>query len=320
MGFIIDVVSIIKQLPKNRVTILLSATMDIKLDEIINNHMYKPKMVMIEDKKSEKQNIEQIFYEVLDKDKEMLLQDVTTLQNPDSCIIFCNTQTMVDYVDDYLYVNGYVCDKLHGGMDQKDRTLVMNRFKRNEFRYLVATDVAARGIDVDNISLVVNYDMPFKIENFVHRTGRTGRNNKSGIAISFVNDNDKVSLKQLNEQLNTNYNVMIKPDKKQVEKVQDQFDLKIKTIPEIKLDKGNELSKDILKIHINAGKKTKMRAVDIVGTFCSIEGMSASDIGIINILDISTFVEILNGKGEMVLEVLQTKNIKGRPRIVSRVD
>ena len=92
------------------------------------------------------------------------------------------------------------------------------------------------------------------------------------------------------------------------------------TTPEIKETKGAELSKEIMKLHINAGKKTKMRAVDIVGTLCNIKGMTKDDIGIINIIDISTFVEILNNKGELVLKELQTKNIKGRPRKVTKSD
>ena len=205
-------------------------------------------------------------------------------------------------------------------MDQKDRTSIMNRFKRNEFRYLVATDVAARGIDVDNISLVINYDMPIKVENFVHRSGRCGRNGKSGVAISFVSDKGLESFALIKEYLNEDYTILKVPCKEDITKAKVKFNEKLENKLEIKEDKGLKLSQDIMKIHINAGKKTKMRAVDIVGTFCSIEGMSAQDIGIINILDISTFVEILNGKGEYVLEVLQTQNIKGRLRTVSKVD
>ena len=99
-----------------------------------------------------------------------------------------------------------------------------------------------------------------------------------------------------------------------------EFLNKIGTTPELKESKGSKLSEGIIKLHINAGRKTKMRAVDIVGTLCNINGMTAEDIGIINIMDISTFVEILNGKGEMVLEVLQKTPIKGRLRVVSKTD
>ena len=105
-----------------------------------------------------------------------------------------------------------------------------------------------------------------------------------------------------------------------VNNAKEEFDEKMNTRPEIKEAKGAELSKEIMKLHINAGKKTKMRAVDIVGTLCSIKGMTKDDIGIINIVDISTFVEILNNKGELVFQELQKTPIKGRLRTVSKVD
>ncbi len=320
MGFIDEVKWILQEMNKNIVTVLLSATMEEKINEIIKNYMHNPIKVEIENGSINKPKIDYEFYESTENEKHNLLQDITILENPDSCIIFCNTQTCVDFVDEHLYDNGYSCNKIHGGMDQSDRTSIMNRFKKNEFRYLIATDVAARGIDVDDISLVINYDIPEKSETFVHRTGRTARNGKKGKAISFVNKKDLDSFEMIKDILELDNLLLPTPKKELVELNKEKFDKKTNEKLEIKNDKGATLSQDILKIHINAGKKTKMRAVDIVGTFCDIDGMTAKDIGIINILDISTFVEILNGKGEMVLEALQNKNIKGRPRIVSRVE
>lgn len=112
----------------------------------------------------------------------------------------------------------------------------------------------------------------------------------------------------------------MKPSKRLVMSLKPEFDKKLEQRQKVKEDKGANLSQEIMKIHINAGKKTKMRPVDIVGTLCSIEGMNAEDIGVISVLDISTYVEILNNKGEMVLKALQTKNIKGRPRKVTKAD
>jgi superfamily II DNA/RNA helicase len=282
--------------------------------------MNNPKKVEIETDNSSKDKIVQEVYNVDHKEKTKLLKSLTTVINPDSCIIFCNTKQKVDELDDELYEAGYTCDRIHGGMEQNDRITVMNNFKSGKFRYLIATDVAARGIDVDNISLVVNYDIPEDSESYVHRIGRTGRNGKEGHAVTFVSNNQNRYLREIESYIGKEITLAETPNRETINNSKIEFDEKMKTKPEQKESKGEKLSKDILKIHINAGKKTKMRAVDIVGTLCSIEGMSASDIGIINIADISTFVEILNNKGEMVYEVLQTKNIKGRIRRVSKVD
>ena len=265
-------------------------------------------------------NISYLFYKAEEETKQKLLRDVTILENPDSCIIFCNTQVSVDAIDKFLFANGYLCERIHGGLDQSDRTAIMNSFKHNEFRYLIATDVAARGIDVDDISLIINYDMPKKLESFIHRTGRTGRNGKTGKAVTFVSERGEGSFEVIKEHLGLDNNLLDAPNSREVEYAQPAFDEKSSTAVKIKQDKGAKLSENIMKIHINAGKKTKMRPVDIVGTLCSIDTMTADDIGIINILDISTFVEVLNGKGDIVLKALQTKNIKGRPRRVTKVD
>ena len=320
MGFIEEVEAIIETIPRDRITILVSATMDDKIDKMINKHMVNPVRVDVNDEVSHVNNITYDFYRASESGKTHLLKDVTILENPDSCIIFCNTKAEVDNVDNYLYQNGYNSKKLHGGMEQRDRTLIMNKFKRNEFRYLVATDVAARGIDVENISLIVNYDMPKKQESFVHRTGRTGRNGKKGKAVTFVTERGMLSFVTVKEAMGLNNELLEEPNRSEVAKAKIKFDKKLHAKLEIKESKGNKLSEDIMKIHINAGRKTKMRAVDIVGTICSIEGITASDIGIINIIDVSTFVEILNGKGNLVLKTLQSKNIKGRQRVVSKAD
>ena len=320
MGFIEEVESVIERISKDRITVLASATFSQKINKLINKHMTTPLRVEIKEEAATVNNISYHFYKAKEAKKHELLRDITMVENPDSCIIFCNTKAVVDFLDDFLYESGYSCMKLHGGMEQRDRTKIMDKFKRNEFRYLIATDVAARGIDVEEISLIINYDMPEKPERFVHRIGRTGRNGKSGKAISFVSEVARVQFEMIKDSLDLDHTLLVGPSAETVEKSKERFNAKLQQELKIKDSKGTKLSEDIIKIHINAGRKTKMRPVDIVGTLCSIDGMTASDIGIINILDISTFVEILNGKGETVLKTLQTKNIKGRPRNVSKVD
>ena len=317
MGFLEQIENIISNLPKNRMTMLFSATLPADIEGLCNKYMKDPIYIEIEDENVTVDKIIQEKYMVDETDKINLLKDITIVENPDSCIIFANTREMVDEIFIELNRHEYTCDKIHGGMEQRDRTKVMEDFRQGYFRYLVATDVAARGIDIDNITHIINYDIPRESESYVHRIGRTGRVGKTGKAISIITPRDERSFLDIENYIDKEITLKEHPRKQEVNKLIEQFNEKMSARPEIKELKGEELSKDIMKIHINAGRKTKMRAGDIVGTLCNIEGMTADDIGIINILDISTFVEILNGKGEMVLETLQTTTIKGRLRNVN---
>jgi len=318
MGFAEQVDEIIDHVPKDTVMTLLSATLPKDVSDLCDAYMHEPRVVEIETQTTP-DRIQQIRYDVRKKDKQNLLLDITRVENPDSCIVFCNTRLQVDAVCDLLTMKGYPVRKLHGGMDQDLRTKVMMNFRKGHFRYLVATDVAARGIDVDKISLVINYDLPEEAEVYVHRIGRTGRKDNLGKAVSFV-AGDAYLLDAIERLTEGQLKSLLPPSEEDVNKSLSAFEEKIKAGPVIKHDKHAALHKGIVKLHINAGKKTKMRAGDIVGTLCNIEGMTKDDIGNINIQDVSTYVEILNNKGNMVLKVLQDKPIKGRIRKVSRAN
>lgn len=320
MGFLEQVEEIISSLPKNRVTMLFSATMPDDINRLSKKYMKDHVTIEIEAKTLTVDRIQQDGYSIEETGKLNLLKDVTTIENPDSCVIFCNTQVKVESLYNELRKLKYPCDKIHGGMEQDERIKVMNNFKKGYFRYLIATDVAARGIDIDNITHVINYDVPVLRENYVHRIGRTGRAGKEGRAITFVMKSDERRMFEIYSYTGKELTMKMKPSKRLVMSLKPEFDKKLEQRQKVKEDKGANLSQEIMKIHINAGKKTKMRPVDIVGTLCSIEGMNAEDIGVISVLDISTYVEILNNKGEMVLKALQTKNIKGRPRKVTKAD
>ena len=320
MGFIDQVAEIIDYLPRNRVTALLSATLDAQIVKLSKNYMIRPTLIEIEAQNTSVDRVEQVFYSTFEDEKPLLLHDIAVTENPDSCIIFCNTQIAVDSLYQSMLRQRYSCRKIHGSIEQRDRTSIMQQFRLGEFRYLIATDVAARGIDVDNISLVINYDTPKKAETYVHRIGRTGRIGNTGKAISFITDRGQRSLSDIAEYTNKKCIFAKRPTEAMVDQAMDAFNTKMKFKPEVKATKGAQLSKDIVKLHINAGKKTKMRPVDVVGTLCSLDNMTADDIGIINIWDISTFVEILNGKGQAVHKELQNKPIKGRIRTVSFVE
>lgn len=320
MGFIEQLEGIISLLPKERMTVVLSATMPDDMDALCNKYMNEPIYVEIEDANPTVERIEQEGYQVFEVDKMNLLRDVTIIENPDSCIIFCNTKNMVDDVCYRLQKYNYTAEKIHGGMEQGDRIKVMNQFRKGKFRYLIATDVAARGIDIDNITLVINYEIPENVENYLHRIGRTGRMDRTGKAITFIAENESKYLKEIERYIGKEIVLKDKPKKEAVIEYKDDFERKMNILPELKEAKDVQLNKEILKLHINAGKKTKMRAVDIVGTLCNIDRITADDIGVINIQDISTFVDILNNKGELAYKELQNTPIKGRLRKVSKAN
>ncbi|MFI8705995.1 DEAD/DEAH box helicase [Bacillus sp. NPDC077411] len=312
MGFIDQVEAIIDELPTNRMTMLFSATLPEDVENLSRTYMESPINIEIQASGITTDKIEHSLLEVREEEKFSLLKDITTIENPDSCIIFCRTQENVDDVFRQLKRSGYPCDKIHGGMVQEDRFAVMNDFKRGKFRYLVATDVAARGIDIENITHVINYDIPLEKESYVHRTGRTGRAGNSGKAITFVTPYEERFLAEIEAYIGFEIVKIDAPSKEAVITRKAAFEEKVNAKPIVKKDKSASLNKGIMKLYFNGGKKKKIRAVDFVGTIAKIPGVTADDIGIITIQDNVSYVEILNGKGPLVLKVMKNTTIKGK--------
>ena len=312
MGFIEQVEAVIKELPRKRVTMLFSATLPEEVKNLSLNYMKTPIDIEIKATGLTTDKIDHSLFEVADDDKFSMLKDVTIVENPDSCIIFCRTKDRVDTVCDQLEDLDYSCDKIHGGMIQEDRLDVMNDFRRGEFRYLIATDVAARGIDIDNITHVINYDLPLEKESYVHRTGRTGRAGQKGKAITFVTPFEDRFLSEIEEYIGFEIPKMVAPSKEEVLDKKPAFDAKMDVEPTIKQAKSEKLNKQIMKLYFNGGKKKKLRAVDFVGTIAKIDGVTVEDIGIITILDTVSYVEILNDKGPIVLKKMKNTTIKGK--------
>lgn len=312
MGFIDQVEAIVNQLPKNRTTMLFSATLPDKIATLSRKYMHTPQTIEIASTVTLTDQIDHSLIIVREQQKFDLLRDVTVVENPDSCIIFCRTKDQVDGVTEQLEKFFYTCDQLHGGMAQEDRFAVMDAFKRGEFRYLVATDVAARGIDIDSITHVINYDIPLENESYVHRVGRTGRAGKRGKAISFVTPNEDRFLADIETYIGFEIPRREAPSKQAVGVAKDAFIEKMEQVPKLKRDKSEMVSKDIMKLYFNGGKKKKLRAFDFVGTLTNIPGVTGDDIGIIKIQDTETYVDILNGKGKLVLDAMRTTTVKGK--------
>ncbi len=186
MGFREDIETIIEGMPEERQTILFSATMPKPILDLSRKYQKNPELVKVVHKQLTVPNIEQKYLEVKESAKLEVLSRLIDMCNPKLSVIFCNTKKRVDEVVGQLQSRGYFADGLHGDMKQPQRDRVMNKFRNGTIEILVATDVAARGIDVDDVEIVFNYDLPQDEEYYVHRIGRTGRAGRTGVAYTFV--------------------------------------------------------------------------------------------------------------------------------------
>ncbi|WP_045519631.1 DEAD/DEAH box helicase [Neobacillus niacini] len=318
MGFIDEVEAIINDLPEDRVTMVFSATLPKDVENLCHQYMKNPIHIEIAATGVTTNTIEHAVIEVKDEGKISLLKDVTVVENPESCIIFCRTKENVDNVYTELAKANYSCERLHGGLEQEDRFGVMDGFKMGNFRYLVATDVAARGIDIDNVTLIINYDVPMEKESYVHRTGRTGRAGNKGKAITFATPFEGKFLKAIERYIGFEIPAMDAPTQDEVTSRKAEFEEKLSGRRVVRNNKTARINKDITKLHFSGGKKKKLRAVDFVGTISNIPGVSAEDIGIITIQDNLSYVDILNGKGSLVLQAMEHTTVKGKKLKVSK--
>ena len=317
MGFIDQVRDIINKLNKKRETMLFSATIPEEILGLCKMYMNNPINIEIKTQKLITDNITHELYKFeefykLDNLNKLLINEV-----PETAVIFCKTKENVDKVFENLNKKGYSVNKIHGGMLQKDRIEVMEKFKRGNFKMLVSTDVAARGIDVEGITHVINYDLPVEKEAYVHRIGRTGRAGARGKAISFVNQYEDRLLDMIEEYIG--FKITIENEIFEVSKDKRNEAIQfLKSKPKVKKEKSKDINKNITKLYFNGGKKKKLRAGDFVGAISRIEGITGEDIGIIDVQDNVSYVDILNGKGNKVIEALKNSTIKGKKLKVER--
>jgi ATP-dependent RNA helicase DeaD len=186
MGFLDDIKEIFKYIPKNRQALLFSATMPEAIKNLAKSILKEPEIITITKKQVTNENIKEYFYVIEESERKDALIRLIDYKNPTKSIVFCRTKKDVDDVAEFLRGAGFEAKGLHGDMDQKRREEVIRAFKSDRLEILVATDVAARGLDVNNVTHVFNYHLPLDAESYVHRIGRTGRAGKEGMAISLV--------------------------------------------------------------------------------------------------------------------------------------
>ncbi len=316
MGFIDEMKAILDVLPKDRVTVLCSATLGEHLEKLISEYMKSPKRIILDEETETVAAIDECCYQVENEEKSELLMNLLYQENPDRAMIFCATREMVNALYHKLKRAGVRCGMIHGGMEQRERLQMVDEYREGTFRYLIASDVAARGIDFDNITHVINYDFPTGKETYVHRIGRTGRNGKSGVAISFYNESESRMVREV--EAFTGKEIVRKetPKKEQLLDAKGIFEKRQKERIVKKARKGAAFQGSITKLTIGGGRKSKMRAIDVVGAISNIDGITSNDIGIIDVRDSITYVEIHNGKGQLVHDALQNKTVKGKIRKV----
>ncbi|WP_026369404.1 DEAD/DEAH box helicase [Kallotenue papyrolyticum] len=195
MGFIEDIEAILQETPSERQTALFSATMPQPIVDLARRYLRDPERIIVQTEQMTVPQIRQVYYEVGGRDKFEVLARVLDYESPSSAIIFCRTKSEVDALGQRLTARAFPAETLHGDMTQVQRDRVMARFRSGQAELLVATDVAARGLDVEHVSHVINYDIPLDPEIYVHRIGRTGRAGRSGTAITLVTPRERRLLK-----------------------------------------------------------------------------------------------------------------------------
>ncbi|PDY45311.1 DEAD/DEAH box helicase [Bacillus pseudomycoides] len=196
-GFLYDIEDILEVTPESKQTMLFSATMPKDIKKLAKRYMKEPEMIRIQSEEVTVNTIKQRVIETTDRAKQDALRHVMDRDQPFLAVIFCRTKRRASKLYDDLKGYGYNCDELHGDLSQGKRERVMKSFRDAKIQYLIATDVAARGLDVEGVTHVFNYDIPEDVESYIHRIGRTGRAGGSGLAITFVAPKDEMYLKEI---------------------------------------------------------------------------------------------------------------------------
>ena len=256
MGFREDMETILTETPQDRQTVMFSATMPKAIMDIARNFQKDARVIKVVRKELTVSNIEQFYYEVRPKNKTEVLCRLIDIYNPRLSVVFCNTKRQVNELISELKGRGYFADGIHGDMKQQQRDRVMDDFRSGNVDILIATDVAARGIDVDDVDMVFNYDIPQDEEYYVHRIGRTGRAGRSGMALSFISGKEVYKLKDIERYCKTK--ILAKPvpslDDVKNTKLDNMFDKIKQTIEEGGLTDMVNLVEE----HVNQEEYTSM--------------------------------------------------------------
>jgi len=284
MGFYDDIIKITKSIKSSPQTLLFSATYPQNIQKLASCILKNPINIRVE--QENRVNIKEIVYE--SRDKFMATLSILRSYKPSSVVIFCNTKIQTDDLSAFLYDEGFDVATIHGDFEQRERNEALIEFSNGSKPILVATDVASRGLDIDNIELIINFDTPFKAETYTHRIGRTARAGKDGIAISLVSTAKKEFLDE------------IMPN------------ARLESLNTLLVDKNFVLQGLFSTLHIAGGKKDKLRKGDILGVLCKDLELDSWDVGGIDIFEKSSYVAISRAVVKKSASKLRDTTIKKR--------
>nr|WP_240457504.1 ATP-dependent RNA helicase DbpA [Vibrio neptunius] len=290
MGFEEAIDAIIDEAPQDRQTLLFSATFPKNIESLASKVMRDPQMIKVEST-HQTTTIEQRFYKLnTTEERDDALEALLLTHKPESSVVFCNTKKEVQKVTDELSHRGFSVVELHGDMEQREREQALTMFANKSVSILVATDVAARGLDVDNLDAVFNFELSRDPEVHVHRIGRTGRAGSKGVAFSFYSEKEEYRVARIDEYMDIAISPAVLPEKP----VERPFYPKMQSI------------------QILGGKKQKVRAGDILGALTKQAGLDGKKIGKINILPMVSYVAVEHEIVKPALKQLQNGKMKGR--------
>ncbi|MCT8336650.1 DEAD/DEAH box helicase [Methanoculleus sp. Afa-1] len=347
MGFREDIEKILDETPGDRQTVLFSATLPKPILEISKRFQKDPEFISVARREVTVPQIEQLYLEVRSRDRLEVLTRLLDMYDPDLTLIFSNTKRGVDDLTTHLQARGYFAEGLHGDMKQMLRDRVMAKFRGGNIDILIATDVAARGIDVDDVDLVINYDVPQDIEYYIHRIGRTARAGRTGRAVTFVGPKEYFKLRTIQNYTKIKIGRIPLPTQGDVEESRTRklIDRVHQTIDEGDLDKyvnlverivaddytSLEVAAALLKrelgglgqgqpqdirparglalLRIPVGREDQIRPKDIVGAIAGETGIPGNVIGAINIYETYSTVDVPAEAAEQVIEGMKGKTI-----------
>ncbi len=298
MGFLDAISALVARTPKTRQTLLFSATYPDGI-RAISQHIQRAPVAVTVDHGEALAAIEQRFYEVDAKRRFEALVRLLAVERPESALVFCNTRRDTADVAEGLIARGFSAMALHGDLDQRDRDEVLVRFTNRSSAVLVATDVAARGLDIDDLPMVVNYEVATDADAHVHRIGRTGRAGRSGIALSLVAPAEMPRMKFIEERIGT---------------------VRWLPLPPANGPRDEPLLASMATLVIDAGRQDKLRPGDVLGSLTGSAGLSADVVGKIAIFATRAYVAIRRDTAVLALQRLRQNKIKGRSFRVRSLD
>ncbi|MEE9343355.1 MAG: ATP-dependent RNA helicase DbpA [Gammaproteobacteria bacterium] len=291
MGFEDDLDAIIDCIPGKRQTLLFSATYPEQIESMAVRVMHQPVSVQVASTHDEA-SIKQYFYDIGDADRLATLRLLLLHYRPQSALVFCNTKIATQAVADALSSEGFSAIALHGDLEQRDRDQMLVRFANKSSSILVATDVAARGLDIDALDAVINYDIAHDSEVHIHRIGRTGRAGSKGIACTLFDRREGHKVLRLEDDLD--YKITVQP------------------LPAIVSNNSQPYQSPMTSLQIDGGKKQKLRPGDILGALTADKSIAGKQVGKIHLFDRCAYVAIERDAASAALKILTEGKLKGR--------